>query len=131
LYNHRLYLLYWLVNSVTIYLFSFLFSGQIVLGNYKFTSIEAAIYAGFWITVFLWAMWDFVYARGVKMSSELSNIIFFWAINTVALWIVSRLSHILGFGMASFLWAFILGIIITLTQRLVWRTIVDRRSRSA
>jgi len=130
LYNHVLYLVYWLVNSAALYLFSFVFTDGVILGNYRFNPIESALYAGFWVTVFLWAMWDFVYARGAKLGSEAGTDLIFWGINSVAVWLVSRFSHIAGFGISSFLWAFILGGVVTFIQRLTWKMFVEKKSKS-
>jgi uncharacterized membrane protein YvlD (DUF360 family) len=130
MYNHVLYLVYWLVNSSTLLVFSLVFVDGVVLGNHRFNSIESALYAGFWITVFLWAMWDFVYARGVKLESEASRDLVFWGVNSVAVWLVSRFSHVAGLGISSFLWAFILGAVITFIQRLIWKLFVEKKSKA-
>jgi hypothetical protein len=105
------------------------FQGGVVLGNYRFNVYESGLYAGFWITVILWAMWDFVYARGAKLDSEAGTDLIFFAINSIAVWLVARFSHIAGFGIASFLWAFIIGATITIIQRVIWRVFVRKKSK--
>ncbi len=123
MYNHILYLLYWTLNSLIIYLFGSLFPDFVVLGNYRFTGVESAIYAGFWVTVFFWAMWDFLLVKGVVMSKLTGAFWVFFSMNFVSVWLVSRFSHIAGMGLTSFLWAFLIAFISNLAQKAVWKLV--------
>lgn len=123
MYNHVLYLLYWLLNSLVIYLTGRLFPDFVVLGNWRFSQVESALYAGFWVTVFFWSMWDFLYVRGVAMSKLPGAFWVFYGMNVVSVWLVSRFSHIAGMGISSFLWAFIIAFMANLTQKAVFKMI--------
>ena len=126
MYNHILYFAYWLFDSLTIFVFGLLFPSQVVLGNWRFSPIEASIYAGFWMTFFIWSLWDFAIAKGVKFDSGIVTFGYFGLSNIFAVWIVSRLSQFAGFGVSSYFWTISIGLTIYLMQRFVWRIVVKK-----
>lgn len=126
MYNHLLYFLYWVINSLVLYLFSLLVPSYVILGNYRFGGIESAVYAGFWITFFVWAFWDFALAKGLKFESSVVTLGYFWLVNAFAFWIVSRFSQIAGFGVSNYLWTFTLGLVAYIFQRIAWRLVLKR-----
>jgi len=126
LYNHVLYLAYWFVNFLVFYLVSRIIPSDIVLGNWKFTAIEAAIYSSFWLTVLVWTAWDFIYSRGVKFDGGVVTLIYFWIVNTLGVWLIARFAHILGFGITGWIWAVILGAVANLSQRAAWLLVTKK-----
>lgn len=128
MYNHLLYFTYWLVNSAILYVFGVLFPGNVILGNWRFNPIESAVYAGFWVTFFVWVLWDFAIAKGIRFDSATVTLGYFWAANIFAYWIVSRFSQIAGFGITNFLWAFAIGLAAYMVQRLGFRLIAGKNA---
>jgi len=126
-YNHTLYLLFWAFNSAVVLFVSTLFPEAVVLGNFRFTPTESALYSGFWMTVILWAMWDFVHAKGVSITKTAGAFWVFFAMNFVAVWLVSRFSHIAGLGIVSFAWALLIALIANLVQRIVFEIVTARQ----
>lgn len=126
MYNHILYLFFWLVSFFVFYLTHLLFPENFVLGNWKFTVLEAGIYSSFWLVVFLWVVWDFLVSRGVKFEQNLVSFIYFWAVNAVGIWLVAKLSQILGLGITGYPWAVGVGFVVNLVQRLVWKFVTKR-----
>ena len=126
MYNHVLYFSYWLVSFAVFYLTHLFFPENFVLGNRKFVALEAGIYSSFWLVVFLWVIWDFLISRGVKFEQNLASFLYFWAVNAVGIWLVAKLSQLLGLGITSFLWAVGVGFIVNLLQRLVWKFVTKR-----
>jgi hypothetical protein len=126
MYNHLLYFAYWLFNSLVLYVFGLLFPGNVVLGNWRFGPIEACIYAGFWVTFFIWVLWDFALAKGVKFDTGIVTLGYFWSANIFAFWIVSRFSEYAGLGITNYLWAFAIGLSAYAMQRLAWNLIAGR-----
>lgn len=121
MYEHILFLLYWLLNSSLIYLLGFIFPSEVVLGNFRLLPLEAAIYAGFWLTFFVWTMWDFVLVRKVKLEPFSLRFIFFFIVNSLGIWIISRYApRYTGLGIASFWWAFVLGGVTNAVQCSLW-----------
>jgi len=126
LYNHILYFTYWLVSFVVFYVLHLVFPESVVLGNWRFSAIEAAIYSSFWLTFFIWIIWDYLMARNTNLKSGVSVWLYFAAVNTVGIWIIARLPHFLGLGIASWFWALVLGILANWLQRIVFGIITKR-----
>lgn len=122
MYNHLLYLLYWLVNSFTLSLFYYVFPEDFVLGTWKLTAVEASIYSGFWITFIVWIFWDYAMAKEWK-SRGLNTILWFWLANSVGIWITARFSNFTGFGISYYYLALILGFFTTLFQRIILKIV--------
>lgn len=127
MYNHTLYFLYWVVNFVVFYLSSYFLEGSVVLGNWKFTPIEAAIYSSFWLVFFIWIVWDFLIARRVILKENFYVWIYFWAVNAVGVWLISKMAYFLGLGITKWYFAVIIAFFANMLQRLVFR-IVTRRN---
>jgi len=126
MYNHILYLFYWIVSFTVFYLTHWIFPEDFVLGNWKFSDLEAAIYSSFWLVVFVWVVWDFLISRGVKLKDNLGTWLYFWAVNAVGIWLVAKLSRILGLGIRGYLWAIGVAFFVNLAQRIVWKFVTKR-----
>jgi len=120
MYEHILFLLYWLLNSLALYLLGLIFPSSVVLGNFRLLPFEAAIYAGFWLTFFVWTMWNFVSIRKVTLEPFLLRFLFFFFVNGLGIWIISRYAKYTGLGIASYWWALLLGGVTDLLQSAVW-----------
>lgn len=122
MYDHILFILYWLLNSLSIYLLGFIFPSEVVLGNFRLLPIEASIYAGFWLTFFVWTMWDYVSIRKAKLESFPLRFLFFFIVNSLGIWIISRYApKYTGLGIDSFWWALFLGGVTNLLQSVAWK----------
>jgi hypothetical protein len=128
MYNHLLYFSYWLGNSAVLYLFGLVLPTYIRLGNWRFSPIESAVYAGFWITFFVWVLWDFALAKGVKFDSGAVILGYFWCANVFAIWLISRFSQVAGFGIASYLWAFAIATLAFIIQRFAFRLVAGKKA---
>ena len=120
MYDHILFLLYWLLDSLLLYLLGYIFPSEVVLGNFRLTPFEASIYAGFWLTFFVWTMWEYVLVRKVKLESFNLRIIFFFFVNSLGIWIISQYGKYTGLGIASFWWVLVLGGVMDLFQGVAW-----------
>ena len=126
MYNHLLYFSYWLVNSAVLYVASLLFPGNVVLGNWRFGALEAAIYAGFCVTFFVWVLWDFAMAKTVKFDAKIVTFGYFWSANILSFWLVSRFPRYAGFGMSDYVWALLVAFIAYFAQRLAFKLVTKR-----
>jgi hypothetical protein len=113
---------------VVLYVFGLVFPANVILGNWRFNPIEAAIYAGFWVTFFIWVLWDFAMAKGIRFDSATVILGYFWSVNIFAFWIISRFSQYAGFGITNYLWAFAIGLGAYIVQRLAWGLIVGKKA---
>ena len=83
--------------------------------------LEASIYAGFWITFFVWTMWKYVLVRKVTLEPFTLKFLFFFIMNSLGVWIVSRYGEkYTGLGIANFWWTLTSGVIITILQIVSW-----------
>ncbi|BCX15085.1 MAG: hypothetical protein KatS3mg088_768 [Patescibacteria group bacterium] len=114
---------------MVLFVLNLIFPENVVLGNWRFSAIEAAIYASFWQTFFIWVIWDYLLARGTALKSGVSVWFYFLAVNTVGVWIIARLPHFLGLGIASWLWALVIGILANWLQRIAWSVITKRETK--
>lgn len=126
MYNHLLFLLYWLVNTFVIYVMGLAFPDALVLGNARLFEIEAAVYSAFWLTFFVWCMWDFIFIRGVKLEPAPLGFLYFFVVNALGVWLVSRYSQYTGLGIVHYGWALLLGLVTDSLQRFVWKYVVER-----
>lgn len=114
------FLLLWLVNFLSIHLLGLVFPNMIVLGNSRFFPVEASIYAGFWLTFFVWTMNDYMSVRKVEFDPPFLKFLYIFFINSLGVWIVSRFSQYVGLGITSFWWAFVLGGVTSILQLVSW-----------
>lgn len=120
MHEHILFLIYWLINSMAMYLMGLVFPSDVVLGTFRLLPVEAAIFAGFWLTFFVWTMWDYVTVRKVTLQPFIIRFIFFFFVNSFGIWLVSRYASYTGLGISSFWWALLLGGITDLLQNFYW-----------
>ncbi len=125
MYNHLLYLLYWLVNAVVLFGLSWIFPNSVILGTNKFVPLEAAIYSGFWLTFFIWTMWDFIIAREVKLEPAPLAFIYFLFVNILGIWIVTYAGRYTGIAVAGW-WILVVAVFADSLQRLAWKLVVKR-----
>lgn len=125
MYNHLLYLTYWIINTIVLFVVRSLIPGNnVILGSERFNGFESSIYAGFWLTFLVWIWWDFAIAKKIKLDKTITTIGFFLFVNSLSIWMVSRFSYFTGFALTNYAWALGIGIVVTLLQRVGWRLIV-------
>jgi len=116
-----MFLLFWILNSVLVYLAALTFPEVYVLGTFRLTVMWAAVVSGFFWTLLVWVEKKFAKKFGLKFGKPSERILFYIVANFVAIWLVARFAPYTGFGLASFLWAFGLGVVGSLVQFVVWR----------
>jgi len=124
--NRFLYVIFW---PLLLFLASSIFTVDVVLGTYRFSVFEAAVYSGFWITFLAWVIWDFLKARGISMNVKAVAIFFLWLANSAAVWMVARFAHITGLGISSYRWALLLGLLVALAQGTFWANAKKKAKR--
>lgn len=115
------YLAFWVVNSVVLLVSSFIFSGNVVLGNDKLSMPLAALVCGLIITVFGYLVPPAVVKTGYKVKDEKVWGAIYFASNVIIVWIIKRFALLLGFGVASILYVLLVGVLLTAAQ---WGTAI-------
>jgi len=111
----------WLVNFLSIQLLGLVFPNMIVLGNWRFSGVEASIYAGFWLTFFVWTMNDYMSVRKVELTPFSLKLFYFFIVDSLGVWIISRFSQYAGLGITSVWWALVIGGVAEALQLVSWR----------
>jgi len=106
------FLLSWVVTSLLLYLAHIIFPGSIVLGTYRFSVVEAAVYSAFWISFLNWAIKDIAIARKLHPESKFGSLVFYILVGSVSVWLVARAAPLSGLGLVSYRWALLLGLFI-------------------
>lgn len=129
MYNHLLYFGYWIINAVVLFLTGYLLP-EVRLGSWRFSSIEASLYAGFCLTFLVWVWWDFALARRFDFNKKNRVFLFFLCVNYFSLLVISRFEWMTGFSVSSYLWAFVISLVATSMQQVIHSLIVRKRSFS-
>ena len=109
----------WFVNSIIIYLGHVIYPSNIVLGNSFLSLTWAVAVAGFLLTVLCWASKTLTNMLKGKVKGRLAMFIYYWLVNSVAIWVIARLASFTGLGISRFYWAFGLGFATNLAQWLI------------
>lgn len=124
--NRLLYIFFW---PLLLFLAASIFTIDVVLGTYRFSTFEAAVYSGFWITFLAWIVWDFVKARGISLNNKVLAVVVLWLANSAAVWIVARFAHLTGLGISSYRWALLFGLVVALAQGTFWANAKKAKKR--
>ena len=119
--NIPLLLSYWLVNTFVVFLLHLRFPTLIVLGNSQLTDLGAALIVG----CILMMVQSLTVPLGKRIGVRRTHP-YYWAgvfvvVDTIALWILSRMAGNTGFGIVGFWWAIIVGVLIGLLHWLLWK----------
>ena len=86
------------------------------LGNAAFAPMKAAIFSGFLLTFAGRVSKDLLVNWGVKITGRYQKYLAYWLVNSAAIWLIARFAFITGFGIYSYLYALILGFVVTFGQ---------------
>lgn len=118
---------YLLANSLVIYVFQALLPNNVVIENSFLTSISGSIWVSFLLIIFLNISTWFIEKLGLKLDEKNQMLIYFLTINSILIWIFSRIPFLTGIGITRFYWAFLLGITLAVIQWFVWM-FIDQKS---
>lgn len=113
---------FWILDSLLLYLATVVYPAAYTLGTYRLSTLWAAIVAGFIWTVLVWFSEPIVSIVKLKVPDKM-KLFFYLFTNFVALWLVARLAPYSGFGVASFVWAFVLALVANFVQYLVMKVV--------
>lgn len=121
------FLSFWLINSLFLYLAAFALPLHFVLGNFWLSPVAAIFFAGFWITAVIQAAEPILKRLNITLKGSPQMFLFYWVSNTVAIWLVARVSHLTGFGISRFYWAIFLGLVLNFAQWGLWRLLKEAK----
>lgn len=114
-------------NSVVVYLANMLFPTQVVLGTHLISPMIGLLYSTILMTVAIVAavpVIEWVVQQWQIKLTDTHWMLLYLILNTVIIWGVARLAEMIGFGIASWVVALILGIIFDVVQGLLVKTVI-------
>lgn len=116
------FIAFWALDSLLLYLATLVYPAAYTLGTFRLSTFWAAIVAGFIWTSLVWFSEPLVLIVKLKVSDKM-KMAFYLLANFVALWLVARIAPYSGFGVVSFVWAFVLALVANLTQYLIMKLV--------
>ena len=113
------FVLIWLANSLLVYIASALYPTSYVLGTARVSSAIAPFVAGLGLTLICKLGKIALSKLGVALKGRYAKFVYYWAVNTVAIWILARFAPYSGLGIAAYYWAIFLGFFTSLIQWLL------------
>jgi uncharacterized membrane protein YadS len=124
---------FWLImavaNAIVIYLASLLFPMLVVLGNDKVPNILALLFTALLLTLILSLVAPVSKILKLKVTGDLSINTTYGIANIAGLWVLGRLASFIGLGISSFVVAIVLGVILSIVQFVLWRTLAGKKGR--
>lgn len=117
---------FWLVSSVLIYILGMMMPSGVVLGNQYISPVQASAFFGYMLSTIVILIQPVMDLLKVKLADPNRQVIVYFAVNTVAVWALTRLALMVGVGISAFWWAGILGLVLMLGQWLVWGVLTKR-----
>lgn len=119
---------FFIANAIVFYLANRLFPTQLVLGTHLLTPFAALMYANFVFTLLLVGATPVIEAVAEQTQTKLKDMHWmglYFVINTAALWFVARFAEQLGLGIASWLVAVLVAIVLDFVQGMVVKVVTD------
>ncbi len=117
----KLFLLFWVANSILLYLAFMVFPQYFMLGTFRMSAIAATIVAGGVWTLLVMLVDPLVKRFKLKINGVPQMTVLYWLANFVALWITARLAPFTGFGVSRFVWILALAFVANLVQFALWK----------
>lgn len=117
------FIAFWLVNAVLILVVGTMAPSAVVLGNQHVGPIAAAAFFGYMLSTVNILVNPAMDLIKLKLSDPKRLGLLYFAVNTAAVWFLTRSALIIGVGISGFWWAGVLGLVLMLGQWLAWRVL--------
>jgi|GEM_PF-1423636 len=122
-----------IVNAVVLYAANILAPNQIVLGNHLVSPsvgvVMVSVVLSFVIVGSLPLLESVVDLFKLKLKDS-HMILFYFVVNTLAVWLLSRFAEMLGFGISSWVVAICLGFVLNLVQGVVIKSLTATMAKA-
>lgn len=109
-------------------MFNLLFPDMVVVGNANFGTFGASVISSFWITFFVWSLWEYMIVRNVKFDTDEFFYSYACFLNVFGVWLISRYSEYSGLGVVNFGWVVVLGLASTIVQKLLLESFLQKKN---
>lgn len=119
------YLIFGLISGLIIYLGGLIYADNIVLGNATTSSFAAVVLTALVITLVMSLMPQVFTIFKLKKVSLTQKYLVYALVNTVVIWLLSRLALQFGLGLSSKFTAVTMGAVLTIAQYIYWEYFVS------
>ena|SRR3990167_4676536 len=114
------FIVFWLTNSLLLYLANLIFPGSFVLGTYRLSYFWSGVVAALVWTV-LASLSEPIRKRfNLALKGPVKMFLYYYLANFVALWLTARMAPLSGLGVASFVWVGGLALVSNVSQYLLF-----------
>ncbi len=117
---------FWLTSGILVWVVGTMAPGGVTLGNQTVSPAAAGAFFGYMLSTIIILVQPAMDLGKLKLSDPKHLGFLYLAVNTAAVWVLTRLALIVGVGISAFWWAGILGGVLTLGQWLVWGLLTKR-----
>ncbi|KKU13373.1 MAG: hypothetical protein UX17_C0019G0010 [Parcubacteria group bacterium GW2011_GWC2_45_7] len=100
--------------------------GGVALGNQTVSPAAASAFFGYMLSTISILAQPAMDLVKLKLSDPKHLALLYFVVNTVAVWVLTRLALIIGVGISAFWWAGVLGGLLMLGQWFVWGALTKR-----
>ena len=115
------FLSFWGLNAILLYIATVFSPGNYVVGNATLRPATAIVFSGLVWTLLVWYSTPILRGIGIKLEGRMIMLIFYFLANSAAIWLTARGSAITGFGITSYRWALLLGLVANVAQWGLWQ----------
>jgi uncharacterized membrane protein YvlD (DUF360 family) len=113
------FVLIWLANSLLVYIAFALYPSSYALGTAFIPAGLAPFVAGLLLTLICRLGKILLPKIGIELKGRYAKFLYYWLVNSAAVWIIARFAPYTGFGIAAYYWALLLGFFTSLVQWLL------------
>lgn len=125
--DSRMFLVFWLVNSLLLYFAPLVLVGMIVTGNARLAPFLASIISGFILTTAIAVAQPVFTWLKIELKDEWQWALVYFFVNVLGLWVIARYADLTGVGLASAWVAVILGAVFNIAQWLAWKYLAKKK----
>lgn len=119
------YLIFSLISGLIIYLGGLIYADNIVLGNATTSTFAAVVLTALVITLVISVMPQVFAIFNLKKLTIVQKYLVYALVNTVVIWLLSRLALQFGLGLSSKFTAVTIGAVLTIAQYIYWEYFVS------
>ena len=122
----RFFVVFYLVNALVVFLATALAPTQVVLGTHLFSPMTALLQSMAVFTLIVVGAMPVIELLANHFKLKLTDrhwMVSYWLINAAGLWMVGRFAQLLGLGIAGWLVAVILGLVLDIVQGMVVKSL--------
>lgn len=125
--DSRMFLVFWLVNSLLLYFAPLILVGMIVTGNARLAPFLASIISGFILTTAIAVTQPVFGWLKIELKDEWQWALVYFFVNVLGLWVIARYADLTGVGLASAWVAVIFGAVANIVQWLAWKYLAKKK----